>query len=125
MPSVEVIAVFLASPGDVSREREVARDVIDLVNRKVAKHFELHVELYGWEDQPPGYGRPQAQINPHVDDADLFIGMLWRRWGTPSGDEHSSGFEEEYQRARKRREGGDDRPEVWLFFGSPLELGVK
>jgi HEAT repeat protein len=116
MANREVITVFLASPGDVSPERELAREVVEQVNRKVASHLNLYVELYGWEDQAPGYGRPQGQINPHVDEADLFIGMLWRHWGTPSSDRYTSGFEEEYRRACDRRKDGDDRPEVWLFF---------
>jgi hypothetical protein len=49
-----------------------------------------------------------------VDECDLFVGLLWERWGQPSGV-HSSGFEEEFERARQRRK-RDGAPEVWLVF---------
>jgi HEAT repeat protein len=49
-----------------------------------------------------------------VDECDLFVGLLWERWGQPSG-EYTSGFEEEYQRARARRK-AHDKPEIWLIF---------
>jgi hypothetical protein len=75
----------------------------------------LRLELYCWEYEAPGLGRAQARINPNLAEAGLFIGMLWRRWGTPSGDGHTSGFEEEWELARRRAEAGDD-VEVWLFF---------
>ncbi len=52
-------------------------------------------------------------INPWVDDRDIFIGMLNRRWGTPTGA-FSSGFEEEYERALGRT--GDFGPAMALFF---------
>jgi hypothetical protein len=44
----------------------------------------------------------------------VLIGLLWRGWGTPSG-EYSSGFEEEYELAKKQRAEGKTE-ETWLFF---------
>jgi hypothetical protein len=115
MASLDVIPVFLASPGDLTAEREAATEVVEQVNRQLAGHFGLRLELYGWEYEAPGYGRAQARINANLEEAGLFIGMLWRRWGTASGDGHTSGFEEEWELACKRAESGED-VEVWLFF---------
>ena len=69
------------------------------------------------EDTLPGYGRPQALINRDVERCDLFIGLLWRRWGTPPATDStfSSGFEEEFSIAQGRRERGPS-PEIWMFF---------
>jgi hypothetical protein len=114
--SQEVISVFLASPSDLETERAIAREIVETTNRRIAKHHGISIQLYGWEDQPPGFGRPQGLINEEVDTADLFIGLLWRRWGTPSSVDFSSGFEEEYCRARDRRVRTEKSPEIWLFF---------
>ncbi|MHC2994144.1 MAG: hypothetical protein IBV53_01370 [Candidatus Atribacteria bacterium] len=77
----------------------------------------------GWEDTLPGYSRPQALINRDVDSCDLFLGVLWRRWGQDTG-KYSSGFEEEFIRARERcRKTG--KPEIWLFFKTIDEENVK
>ena len=59
-------------------------------------------------------GRPQAIINKDVDICDLFVGLLWERWGQPTG-EYSSGFEEEFERARARRH-DTEQPVIWLTF---------
>lgn len=112
----DVIHIFLGSPGDVESERDAARAVVNEVNQQLASKFGLQLDLYGWEQQPPSYGRPQEQINARVDEADLFIGVLWRKWGTPPGEEYTSGFQEEYRRACDRRAASQSLPEVWLFF---------
>ena len=60
--------------------------------------------------------RPQEAINADLDSSDLFVGLIWRRWGQPTGHpDFSSGFEKEFHRARDRRS-QSGQPEIWLFF---------
>src|SRR5262249_20366209 len=65
-------------------------------------------------DTLPGIGRPQEIINADVDRCDLFVGLLWKRWGTATGT-HSSGFLEEFERARDRHRASRE-PQVWMHF---------
>ncbi|HEX8211386.1 MAG TPA: HEAT repeat domain-containing protein [Longimicrobium sp.] len=110
-----VIRVFVASPGDLAPERQIARETVDEMNRTLGRELDFQIDLLGWEDTLPGVGRPQGLINRDVDTCDLFIGILWKRWGTPSGNDYTSGFEEEFERAQRRAaESGD--PEIWLAF---------
>lgn len=110
------IKVFLASPGDLAEERKVAKVIIDDFNSQLADALGYQVELVGWEDTLPGVGRPQAIINRDLDGCDLFIGMLWKRWGTPPGtDPYTSGFEEEFNRSMTRN-AGEGRPEINLLL---------
>ena len=115
--------VFLASPSDVGPERSQAEEVVTAVNRLAGRHFGVHIELYRWEDTPPGFGRPQEIINQMVDECDLFIGLLWERWGQSTG-KYSSGFEEEFERARDRRK-TQGQPEIWLVFKEIDESKLK
>ncbi|TAK09377.1 DUF4062 domain-containing protein, partial [bacterium] len=110
---VKELVVFMASPGDLGDERAVIRTIEDLVNHAFEASG-LRVRVIGWELTTPGYGRPQAQINPMVHDCDVFIGLLNRRWGSDSG-EFSSGFEEEFEIALERRQAGDS-PAIAMFF---------
>lgn len=112
--SHNVLNVFIASPSDLQDERRVAREVVDSLNRAIGRQLSWHIELFGWEDTLPGYARPQEVINKDVDICDLFIGLLWKRWGEPTG-KYTSGFEEEFERARKLREKLES-PEIWIFF---------
>ena len=110
---LNVLHVFLASPSDLEDERKMTKEIVDRINSTI-RESSWTVELLGWEDRLPGYGRPQAQINEDVDACDLFLGVLWRRWGSPTG-EFTSGFEEEFERAVNRRPESDS-PEIWIYF---------
>lgn len=110
----QVLTVFVASPGDVSEERHALVAAVARINRMAAREWGWEIDLRGWEDTLPGYARPQALINPDVDECDVFIGLLWKRWGTETG-EYSSGFEEEFRIAQARRSGGA-APEIMMYF---------
>ena len=110
---MNVLRVFLASPSDLEAEREATKEMVDRLNRTI-RVTGWTVELLGWEDHLPAYGRPQAQFNEDVDTCDLFLGILWRRWGSPSG-RSKSGFEEEFERAISRRQKSES-PEIWIYF---------
>jgi len=84
------------------------------VNEAVAKPLGTRLECCGWEDEPPGDGRPQELINKYVDDCDWAVFVLNERWGTPTGD-YSSGFQEEFERARNRLDSGEPI-KIALFF---------
>jgi hypothetical protein len=113
----KIVKVFLASPGDLSDERRAAKIVVDEFNKLWADTLGYHVELVGWEDTVSRYGRPQELINQDLDLCELFIGMMWKKWGTPPSveGEYTSGFEEEFERSiRKRTQ--EARPEISLLF---------
>jgi len=112
-----IIRVFLASPGDLQDERKAVPRVVEELNVILANRLGYQVELVGWEDTVSKYGRPQQIINLEVDRCDLFIGMMWKKWGTPpdNNGDYTSGFHEEFERATGRRE-ASQKPEISLFF---------
>ena len=115
--TLRLLRVFLASPSDLVDERIAARDAIREVNELVARPAHYQVDLVGWEDTISEARRPQAVINDELDQCDIFIGMLFARWGTPPDNDgtFSSGFEEEFVRSRERRD-RTGRPDIKLFF---------
>jgi hypothetical protein len=101
--NVEVLTVFLASPGDVAAERAQAREVIDELNRTVGHEKRVRLEVVGWETHAyPSYGADgQAIINAQIADmtnCDLFVGIMWNRFGMSTA-RAESGTEEEFNRA--------------------------
>lgn len=117
------LKVFLASPSDLREERKIVKAVVERVNTIIGRKVDWYIELYGWEDTLPGFSRPQALINKDVDACDLFLGMLWQRWGEPTG-KFSSGFEEEFIRACEMRK-KTNSTEIWLFFKSVEDNRLK
>jgi tetratricopeptide (TPR) repeat protein len=91
------VRIFVASPGDVTKEREHLRQVADKLNQSIAHELGFNVEIVGWETHviPEMGERPQAIINKQIDPYDVFVGVMWKRFGTPTG-EAESGTEEEF-----------------------------
>ncbi len=112
-----IVKIFLASPGDLADERRTVKRVVDEFNSLWAEKSDYQVELHGWEDTASSLGRPQGIINRDLERCEYFIGIMWKRWGTPpsiSGS-YTSGFEEEFETSMVRqKETGS--PEVSLFF---------
>jgi hypothetical protein len=113
--NIKLCRVFIASPSDVGEERKALKEVVERINSIYSKETDWRIELLGWEDTMPGCGRPQALINADLDKADLFIGCLWKRWGSIAGEDGKSGFEEEFTRALARS-AGSGLPTMWQFF---------
>jgi energy-coupling factor transporter ATP-binding protein EcfA2 len=99
--------IFVASPRDVAEEREIARKVVAGLSKDLGEAGRFSVEACGWEDVRPGLarepGRVQTLINPLVEQADLLIGILWKRFGTYTGVAES-GTQEEFDLICKRWE---------------------
>ena len=112
---ISTIRVFVASPGDVQRERDSLLGVINEINRSLdalVPQAATRLDLVRWEtDAFPEMGRAQAVINRQIGAYDIFIGILWKRFGTPTG-KASSGTEEEFQIAYRR----------WRKHGTPTIL---
>ncbi|MDD5319249.1 MAG: DUF4062 domain-containing protein [Methylococcales bacterium] len=113
----KVVKVFLASPGDLAEERSAAKLVVDEINDLFAEEFGYQIELVGWEDTISVYGRPQATINRELERCELFVGLMYKKWGTPPDTKgtYSSGFEEEFEISVRRR-ANESRPEISLLF---------
>ena len=105
----EVKRIFIGSPGDVPKEREMFRDIINHVNEIKANIKGIMLEPVGWEDTLPGKGRPQEIINEDLIGCDLAVMILWKRWGSDTA-KYSSGFEEEYEIAKK------NEIDIWFHF---------
>lgn len=92
-----VIPVMIASPGDVSDEREIIRNVIHDWNDVNASVSRVMLAAVGWETHSsPELGmRPQELINSRIlKDCDLLVGVFWTRLGTPTGKSQSGTVEE-------------------------------
>ena len=97
---VTKVQIFVSSPSDVQREREVLERIVNRISRTIASEIGLVLELIAWETHMwPGFGEDaQDVINRQLGFYDIFIGIMWNRLGTPTG-RAPSGTVEEFQRA--------------------------
>jgi len=117
----KVIRVVLSSPGDVNSEHEKVTSVVKKINKSIADEKGFNLELFRWEkDSIPGLHNkgPQAIIDPlmEINKSDLWIGLLWKRFGTPTMGSFS-GTQHEFKSALKSWK-SKRRPYIMLYTKS-------
>ena len=113
-----VIKVFIASPNDLSDERDAFRKAIEQLNIGFGEGANIEFVALGWEDSLASTGRRnQSVINKQIDACEVFFLVLNRRWGqsVTEVERYSSYTEEEFYTALYRwQETGV--PEIFVFF---------
>lgn len=120
---IKVLDAFVASPGDVESERLKLEEVIEEINLAWGKSMKARIELRKWETHAiPGVGNyPQEVINRSIGEQyDIFIGIMWARFGTPT-PMAGSGTEEEFNRAIARVDKGEKVAVMIYFKDEPIE----
>lgn len=118
---IAVIPVFIASPSGLDDERKATYRIVQEINKSHARHWRCQFELVGWEETLPGHGRPQTLINRDLDRCEYFIGLIFDHWGSTTSQDgpYTSGFEEEFFRARSHIASGKMRDMVVFFREIP------
>jgi hypothetical protein len=122
MPEAKTIKILISCPGDVASEKEqiirLCKDFSDANHGKSNISFTvLDWRNYVGEQGP----RPQQQLKEYFGVYNVYIGIVWKRFGTNPGSlnfdgkENESGTEEEFYDAidYKRKYG---QPKIHFFF---------
>lgn len=100
----KIYRCFIASPSDTNEEREVCDKVFLEINKGIGNTFGFRIESWKWEkDSRPAFGSDgQAVINEQKgNEYDIFVGIMWKRFGEPT-PRAESGTEEEFESAYQR-----------------------
>jgi hypothetical protein len=116
------LRIFIACTSELEAEREKVHAVANELNRTLADSIGIVLEVVDWKTHVSSMmGRPQQVLFDQlpVDTWDIFVGMLWRRFGTPSSGispndskPFTSGTEEEFTLAY----------DLWKDKGKPQML---
>jgi hypothetical protein len=116
------LRIFAASTSDTAAERAKVATVAAML-KPLADYLNITLDVVDWRSVVPDMGRPEQVILEQLDPTewDIFIGILWHRFGTPPGGrdaltqvEYLSGTEEEFKTAYQlwTRHG---RPRVMMY----------
>src|SRR4051812_37906847 len=100
LPKPRVVELFIASPGDVAEERDAVEAAAKRIEKSMPKYL---IRVHRWEDLPATQGTSaQSQVErfaPDFKDIDIFVMILWQRYGTEIKGEGVSGTHREFRRA--------------------------
>lgn len=117
--TIKKYRIFVASPSDVKEEREAIEEVIVELNSTYGNRLNLIFELIKWETHSaPAISKTQTQdiIDSDIGcDYDLFIGILWKRFGTPTSG-FNSGTEQEFHKAYNRFKQSSTSLQILFYF---------
>ena len=120
------IRIFVSSPDDMRQEREQLGEIVQSMNRSWGHFFKFQFELIRWETHGvPGFGEDaQDVLNKELpNDFEVYIGLMWCRFGTPTG-RAGSGTEEEFNNAYARFKKDPTSVRIMFYFKEsqiPLE----
>ncbi len=121
-------SIFIASPSDLEEERIAIEEVTKELNLTFGAKQNIIIELIKWETHSaPGISEihPQEIINNDVgNDYDIFIGLLWKKFGTQT-EKAGSGTEEEFLRAFDRFKKEKEKIQVLFYFKDALPKSMK
>jgi hypothetical protein len=111
----ERLKIFVASPNEVAEERNIVSLVVEEL-RRLPEIIRVDVEVVRWETHSwPDVGDdPQDVINREIGEYDIFLGIMWRKFGTPT-KRASSGTYEEFKRAYDYYK-KYNRPHIMFYF---------
>jgi formylglycine-generating enzyme required for sulfatase activity len=118
------VRIFIASPWDLKAERDCIEAIVNRLNSDpLIEDLGIVLKSFRWENVYPQLGRPQELINKDVQTCDILVGMLHRRFGSPSGKE-DSGTYEEFKIALDRWE-KTGSPQIMLYFKTVGDISLE
>jgi hypothetical protein len=111
------LPIFIASPSDVSAERDAVADAIRSLAIDAAKE-RLLLDPIRWEyDARPGVGRPQSQIRDKLlERSELVIVIFGERLGSAASQGSSETATQEELRVAMELVGKGKADDVFLYF---------
>jgi hypothetical protein len=119
MADGRVIRLFVSSPGDIEDELDQLARVVQELNtvlRALVPDKRIVVELVQWKTHVHAdMGPPQDVVDRQLDAYEIYLGIMWRRFGTPTAHA-GSGTEQEFRAAYKGWDESRSPAHVLFYF---------
>lgn len=116
--NAKIYKCFIASPSDTQEEREICDKVFLEINKTLGEQLQFRIESKKWEkDVRPSFSEDgQSVINEQLlKNYQLFIGLMWNRFGTAT-KRAESGTEEEFNQAYSKYVNDRNDIEIMMYF---------
>lgn len=114
---IDIVKVFIASPGNTKEERKIITEVVNDINKNQGNDSNFRIESVMWEeDSYSGIGsEAQDVINNQLYDYDIFLGLMNNYAGSPT-KRARSGTEDEFDRAYEKYCEAPNKIRIMFYF---------
>lgn len=120
----QIVDIFVSSPGDVSEHRDSILMIVQSWNQRNGRTKKLFFNCLRWEDfvaADVGESGQDVIYDQLGEDYDIFLGVMWARFGSPTLNA-DSGTEDEFDRAIERHRSGEPIRVSFLFCTADVPL---
>lgn len=124
MDNRKIVNVFIGSPSDTTAERNQIDSIIEELNQTLGNTAKIYIRSVMWEkDVHPTVGTDsQDVINSQTRNYDIFVGIMWKKFGNPT-PRGNSPTEEEYTYALNSfKNGGHCKDIIFMFSKIPFDI---
>lgn len=118
----KIFKIFIASPSDTNAERDICEKVFTEISQGIGNIYNFRIESLKWEkDVRPSIQNRDGQsiINEQIGDSyDVFVGIMNKKFGTPT-TKAGSGTEEEFNNAFQRYKEKANVEVIFYFNDEP------
>jgi hypothetical protein len=125
--TITTLQVVVGYPDDVAEERDILDEVVNELNRIWSQSLGIRIELIDWKTHSwPNVGSDsQAVINAEFGNQyDIFLGMMWMKFGEPT-PRAGSGTAEEFHRALERFKHDPNSLRIMFYFKDAPPQSLK
>ena len=123
MKTLTQLTVFASGTSETESERFALRRVVEELNKQLEKAHNITLRILAWpDDVRPGVNSySQAELNHQLGDkADIYLGVLGSRFGTPT-PYAGSGTEEEFTLAFRKHQANSQSIRILFYFKRSAE----
>lgn len=119
--NLNVFKLLISSPSDTIREKEIIVDVVEYLNDTLETILNVRIKLLGQgisSHSSASGENPQDILSKQFgDDYDIYVGIFWKRFGTPT-ERAESGTIEEFKDAYTRFKKDEGEMKLAFYFNT-------
>jgi hypothetical protein len=116
------LTIFISCPSQLLAEKQGVKNAVDIVNRSIRGTCNVQLETWDWEEGAiPGIAAtPQEVIDQQIPQHDIYLGLLWHRFGFPTAM-CGSGTEHEFRTSLKSHQQEGSPRHILFFFKTKVD----
>lgn len=124
MKQINKIVLFIGSPSDTELERNRIPEIVEELNQTLGTEKGVQILTKMWEyDVVPTIGTDaQDVINKQLSDYDIFVCLMWKKFGSPTPRANSATEEEYLNALRSYKEKGHCKDIIVLFNNANVPI---